>query len=188
VTVEPQLHASPPEGIRLMNTGEPGAQRVVAPAGEGVWRRMPWPVADDLFGLPPTQDSLAVLVIGDDGSIAAGLRGNDLNVTTADELTFNALQAAAVVVMIGGHGALPAQAPAALAAGRVLVADATQTTFGLQSGIEFFQSQHAGEAIERATMACLHPDAVRPVRVMAARAARDHRASAVYPRLAEELR
>jgi hypothetical protein len=171
-----------------MQRGEPGAEHVVAPAGDGVWRRMPWPAADELFDLPPASEPRAVLVIGDDGSIATGLRGNGLKVATADRLSLDALRAAAVVVMIGAHGALPAQAPAALAARRVLVADATETTFGLQSGIEFFQSQHAGEAIERATMACLHPDAVRPVRVMGARAARDHRASVIYPRLAEELR
>jgi hypothetical protein len=188
VTVDPQLHGSPPEGVRLMKMGEPGAERVVAPAGDGVWRRMPWPVAAEVFDLPAATNPRAVLVIGDDHSIAAGLRGNDLNVATAAELTLDALSAAAVVVMIGGHGALPAQAPAALAARRVLVADATETTFGLQSGIEFFQSQHAGEAIERATMACLHPDAVRPVRVMGFRAARDHRAPVIYPRLAEEIR
>jgi len=187
MTVDREIHGDVPDGLRLMEAGRPGAERVVAPAGDGLWRRMPWPAADQLFDLPPAADARAVLVIGDDGSIAAGLRGNDLNVTTAEELTLDALQVAAVVVMIGGHGALPAQAPAALAARRVLVADATETTFGLQSGIEFFQSQHAGEAIERATMACLHPNAVRPVRAMGARAALDHRASVIYPRLAEEL-
>lgn len=175
------------ENVRFLEVGRPGSGRIVAPAGDGLWRRMPWPVAGAVFGLPPAGDPRSVLVVGDDGEVARLLRGNDLNVASADALTIDALRAAAVVVLLAGHGALPAQAPAVLAARRVLIADATETTFGLQSGIEFFQSRHAGEAVERATMACLHPQTTRAMRVMGAHAAREHRASVVYPRLAAAL-
>jgi hypothetical protein len=176
--IDPELHGDPPPGMKLVDRG--------IARGDGLWRRMPWPVADGVFDLPPADDERSVLVIGDrDGD--RDLRGNDLDVTTAEHLTLDTLRSAAVVVLLAGHGALPAQGTAVLAARRILVADATETTFGLLSGIEFFESRVPGEAVERATLACLHPRAVLPLKTMGARAAREHRASVVYPRLAEEL-
>ena len=59
MSAAPQLHGTPPEGVRLLEIGEPNIEHVVAPAGDGVWRRMPWPVTDDLFELPPAADPRA---------------------------------------------------------------------------------------------------------------------------------
>ena len=40
-----------------------GTGRLVAPHGDGLWRRAPRPVRDELFALPPAADPDAVLVI-----------------------------------------------------------------------------------------------------------------------------
>jgi hypothetical protein len=165
--------------------------RVVAPAGDALWRRAPWPARDALFDLAPAADARAVLVAAAPGAprdeITDRLRADGIPAEGRDRVTLDALRTAAIVVLLGGHGALPAHAPAVLAARRVLVTDATDTTFGLQAGIEFLRAMHPGEAVERANMAALHPRAVAPLRAMGARAARDHRASLVYPRLAADL-
>jgi len=147
---------------------------------------MPWPVRDSVFDLEPPPDPAAVLVVGDE-SVAERLRANGGDVAFAERLTLDGLRGAGVVVLLEGHGALPAPAMAVLAARRVLVADATEVTFGLQDGIEFLAAASPEQAVARAEVARVHPDAVRPLRVMGARAARDHRASTVYPRLVADL-
>jgi hypothetical protein len=165
-----------------------GSGRLIGPAGDGLWRRSPWPARDELFDLEPPADPSAVLVVGDaNGGVVDGLRANGVTVAVADALTLSALRGAAIVVLLGGHGALPAQAPCVLAARRVLVTDATDVTFGLQAGIQFLLARHPGEAVERAGMAAAHPRATAGLRAMGAIAARPHRASIVYERLAADL-
>jgi hypothetical protein len=159
---------------------------VIGPVGDGLWRRMPWPVRDSVFDLEPPPDPGAVLVVGDE-SVASRLRENGAAVDVAERLTLDGLRSAAVVVLLAGHGALPAASIAVLAARRVLVADATAVTFGLQDGIEFLRAGSADEAVARADLARVHPGAVRSLRVMGARAAREYRASSLYPRLAADL-
>jgi hypothetical protein len=155
--------------------------------GGDVWRRMPYPVVDDAFELPPPGDPGAVLVVGPE-QVAARLRENGAHVSIAERLTYDGLRDAGVVVLLDGTGALPAEAMAVLAARRVLVADAGKVTFGLQHGIEFLEAPSPEHAVERADIARVYPDAMRPLRVMGARAAREHRASVIYPRLRQELR
>ena len=70
---------------------------------------------------------------------------------------------------------------------RVLVTTPGEATFGLQSGIEFLGVPAPSEAVERANLARVHPRAMHSLRVMGARAAQEHRASLVYPRLAADL-
>jgi hypothetical protein len=163
-----------------------GNGKLIAPSGDGLWRRAPWPVNDALFDLPPAPDSAAVLVVGDD-EIAARVRAEGAEVAAAPRLTVAALEQAAVVVLAGGDGALPAHAFCVLAARRVLVTDATGPTFGLQSGIEFLAARSTDEAVEQANLARLHPRATAPLRTMGVRAAREQRASLVYARLTDDL-
>jgi hypothetical protein len=152
-----------------------------------VWRRMPYPVVDAVFDLEPPPDPGAVLVVGSE-PVAAQLHANGAQAVVAERLTLEGLREAGVVVLLGGGGALPAESMAALAARRVLVADAGQATFGLQHGIEFLDAPSPEHAVERAGIARVYHDAMRPLRVMGARAAREHRASVIYPRLRQELR
>jgi len=158
----------------------------IGTAGD-VWRRMPYPVLDSVFELEAPPEPGDVLVVGDE-VVATRLRENGAPVSVADGLTLDGLRAAGVVVLLGGHGALPAESMAVLAARRVLVADAGEVTFGLQPGIEFLGAATPEQAVERADIARVYPEAMRLLRAMGARAARDHRASVVYPRLRQELR
>ena len=176
-----------PEVVLSDGGSDPGSDRVIAPAGEGLWRRMPWPVRDAAFDLEPPSHPGAVLVVGDD-SVAERLQANGASASSAPRLTLDGLRGAGVVVLLAGHGALPAPAMAVLAARRVLVADATDVAFGLQDGIEFLLAGSADHAVERADLARVHAGATRSLLAFGARAARDHRASVVYPRLAADLR
>lgn len=173
--------------VRLALRGDGGSGRVVAPAGDGLWRRAPWPARDALLDLELPAVAGRVLVVGAPAEVAEQLRAAEADVDERERLTVDGLRAADVVVLFGGHGALPAHALCVLAARRVLVTDATDVAFGLQNGIEFLLARSADEAVERARMAVRYPDAVAALRVMGARAARDHRASVVYPRLAADL-
>jgi hypothetical protein len=179
--------AAPADVVFLERGRGADGARVVAPAGDGLWRRAPWPVRDDLFDMEPAADPRRVLVVGDGGDVAERLRAIGAAVEQRPRLDVDSLRTAAVVVLLGGHGALAAQAMCVLAARRVLVSDATEVTFGLQPGIEFLRAGFADEAVERANMAAVHPDAMASLRAYGARAAREHRASIVYPRLAADL-
>ena len=44
---------------------DPAAERLIAPAGEGLWRLAPWPAADALFELPPPVGERAVVTGAD---------------------------------------------------------------------------------------------------------------------------
>jgi hypothetical protein len=171
--------------VRFSATGN---GRLVAPVGNGLWRRAPWPVRDWLFDLaePPAEGGGALVVGAPE--VAVGLRALGRTVEARERLDVEALRAAAVVVLADRHGALPAHAMCVLAARRILVADVDdEVTFGLQPGIEFFRGASVAEAVERANTALLHADVMAPLRVLGAHAAREHRASLVYPRLAGDL-
>jgi len=165
-----------------------GAGRLVAPHGDGLWRRAPRPVRDELFALPPAADPDAVLVIAPSAeAIARDLDELGARASTAPRLTLDALRAAAVVVLLADTGAFPDLGMCVLAARRVLVTGDAGPCFGLQSGIEFLGVATPDEAVERAHLARLYPRATASIKAMGARAAREHRASLVYPRLAADL-
>ena len=166
-----------------------GSGRLVAPTGDGLWRRAPWPVRDALFDWE-TPAGGEVLVAGERdgfGGVAAELEAAGATVARAARLTADALRAADVVVLLAGHDALPEHAMCVLAARRVLVTGPVDVAFGLQSGIEFLRAATADEAVERARMAVRHPEAVTSLRTMGRLAARRHAASAVTARLAVDL-
>lgn len=164
-----------------------GNGRLVSTRGEGLWRRAPWPVNDALFDLPPADDEGAVLVITRErDEVVERLEAHGATVAVVPELTTEALGAAAVVVL-NGDGVLHPLAPCVLASRRVLIADGAGPMFGLQAGIEFLSAASPEQVVERANMARLHPRATASLRAMGARAAREHRASLVYPRLGADL-
>ena len=167
-----------------------GSGRLVAPAGEGLWRRAPWPVRDELLTWDPPAGG-EVLVAGDaaefTAAVVAGLSAAGAAVTHADRLTADALRAASVVVLAAKHDALPEHAMCVLAARRVLVTGPVAIAFGLQSGIEFLHADTSDEAVERVQMALRHPDALSSLRTQGRLAARNHAASAVAARLAVDL-
>ena len=166
-----------------------GSGRLVAPAGDGLWRRGPWPVRESLFDWAPPGEG-RVLVAGARegfGSVAEELAAAGAPVARADRLTVEALRAADVVVLLAAHDALPEHAMCVLAARRVLVTGPIDVAFGLQSGIEFLRAASADEVVERARMAPRYPEALSTARTLGRLAARTHAASAVTARLAVDL-
>jgi hypothetical protein len=163
----------------------PGA-RVIAPAGSGLWRRAPWPAADSLFELDAAGE--AIVVCGPLRTRVAALLGErDLPVEAVGRLTAAACRGASVVVATGDGDAMPAEAPAVLAAGRVLVTGRVTHAFGFRGGIDHCIGTSAEDLADLAESALRHWDAFHGMRVHGRVAAERHRASRVLRALAFDL-
>ena len=181
---------------------EPAGSRVIATGGDRLWSRAPWPAADVLFELPPAPEPLALIAGGDEerrAHAAGKLSERGLPVRSAEELTADDLAAATVVALLGDAGAatpeqpwvataMPAEAPAVLAARRVLIAPRSAVTFGLLPGTDHLAFGTYDDVVQYADAALTFPDSFEPFRALGARTAERHRASLVYARLADELR
>src|SRR4051812_9046811 len=136
-----------PAAVRWLDrepvAGEPGVERLIAPAGEGLWGLAPWPVADALFDLPPASEG-AVLVTGTQtdlrDTIIASARERGVAAVLSDPLDAEQLRAAGCVVIAESPGgALPARAFAVLAARRLLLVPRLTRSFGLEDGLDHLQ-------------------------------------------------
>lgn len=185
--------ASGPPVLRWWRTApgrppEPG-ERVVAPQGEGLWSRAPWPVAEALFALPAAERGAVLVVEADDQARAAvvaelGLRG--LQAAGEPRLTAAALARADVVLHgVGAPAPLAGDAFAVLAAGRLLITHPT-TAFGLLEGVHYLAGQHPF-ACSLAESVVATPAAFAGQRRAGRLAAAEHRAPDVYARLLAEL-
>jgi len=166
--------------------------RVIAQAGDGLWRRAPWPAADALFDLGPPDAGAGVLVAGGDeqrrDDLRATLTRGGVPVIARERLTIADLRATAVVILPSAPEApLPARAIAVLAAGRLLVTARCRPAFGLQSGIDHLAAATNGEAARMAGAALRFPRAFSSLRAFARLAAAPHRASLVYRRLLADV-
>lgn len=166
-------------------------ERVIAPGGERLWRRAPWPVADPLFDLHPRHSGPALVVGGApadrDGIVAELLERGDRAVAE-ERITARALAEAAVVVFAGdAAGALPGEAMAVLAARRVLVTPRSEPAFGLIPAVDWFPGTERDDLVDLAHAALAYPEAFDVPRALGRIAAERHRASVVYPRLAADL-
>jgi hypothetical protein len=173
-------------GPRRLGDGE----RLIAPVGEGLWRRGPWPAADDLFGLELPPPDAPALVVDADASRRAEvgrlLEEHGVAVRLADRLRRSDLEAAATVVFPDENG-FPATLPAVAAAGRLGVLRSATPAFGWQDGIDCLVALDANELVVLAQAAALRPLAFDPLRRMARLTARASRASDLYARLAFDV-
>lgn len=183
-------------GAKRPNTGRnaPHAQvwaaaaddeAAIAPGGDGLRHRMPWPARDDLVDLEPGD---GVLVAGGDPPRRRRLVGeigrHGVPADARDRLDREALAAASVVVLVGDPGApLPGEAFAALAAGRALVAPRAEPAFGLLPGIDHLAYDDDSQAAQWAAAALAAGPALAEQRAMARLAARRQFASTLYARL-----
>jgi hypothetical protein len=169
--------------------GRSGA-RVIAPCGDGLWRRAPWPAADTLFDLdPPTREQ--ALVIGD-GPAAAELAGmletHGVAVARAARLSAGELEAASVVVLAGEPDeALPGEAPAVLAAGRVLATSPRSALFGFRPGIDHCCGETPAALANLVESVLRYWDAFGSMRAHGRIAAARHRSSRVLRDLETDL-
>jgi hypothetical protein len=102
-----------------------------------------------------------ILVVGDLEAVVRDLRDRRADVRAAAELTNEALERAAVVVLADLDEAF-----AVLAAGRVLVAPRTEPTFGLLAGVDHLAYDSDREAAAYADAAASFPDAFAPIVAM----------------------
>jgi hypothetical protein len=178
---EPPLPSEPPSA----------AARVLAPGGEGLWRRAPWPAADALFQLELASRPTVAVAIEDEVRRAAlvdRLASEGAEAIACERLTIEALsRATAVVVASAAEDLFPARAFAALAARRVLILDELPVSFGLLAGRDHVAARNEDELFEAALSVARHPDAFHWMRTLGALAAERQRASRVYARLATDL-
>lgn len=176
--------ADPERCVRLAAHGD---ERLVAPAGSGLWRRAPWPAADDLLAAPPSTSGAPVLVVGA-GALAEVLAARGVPAEHADRLDRERLLAASAVLFGGSPGEpLPAHAPAVLAAGRVLIVPRAEPGFGLLPAIDHLAYEDDVAAAQLADAAFTYPDAFESIRALGRIAARAHLASTVYARWAVDV-
>ena len=177
---------------RVARADDAGAGLLVAPAGEGLWRRAPWPAADGLFDLPEAPGAPALLVGAEAGlreAVAERAAARGVALTRAERLDAAALAAASCVILAESPGgALPARAFAVLAAGRLLIVPRLDTTFGLEDGLDHLEFADPDEAVTAVEAFAADPDAFGRIRVWGRLKAEPRRASVVYGRLAEDLR
>jgi hypothetical protein len=188
--------ADPDRCVRLLDgpvAGErssAGDGRLVATAGDGLWRRAPWPAADALLAAPPPPADAGVLIVDPSGAseLAARLAERGVPAQEAARLDSGRLLAAAVILFAGAPGEpLPAHAPAVLAAGRVLVVPRAEPSFGLLPAVDHLSYDDDVAAAQYADIAFTHGDAFESTRAMGRIAVRAHLASEVYRRWAVDL-
>jgi hypothetical protein len=188
------LDAAPPAA--------PTADRLVAPRGEGLWSRAPWPVRDELFDVGPPEPGAGLLVVTADEErdalLLEKLAGRDLPVRTAAALTADALTGAAIVAFppeADGDavpGARQEAAPVAvfpvIAARRLLIAPRARATFGLLPGVDHLAASTDDDVVQYADALHAFPEAFAPQVALGRIAAERQRASTVYGRLVADLR
>lgn len=167
-------------------------ERLIAPAGAGVWSHAPWPAADTLFDLAAGLPGETAVLAGDRDGLRGTLlsdaveRGMELEIV--DRLDPDALRRAACVVLLDAEPvALPALAPAVLAAGRVLIAPRADITFGFQAQLDHLQFDAPERALDLAQSVLARPEAFERVRRWGLLGAERHRATRVYQRLAADV-
>lgn len=169
-----------------------GAARTIATSGDGLWSRAPWPARDELFDLRAPAEP-RVLVAGGDGerraAIVAKLEARALPAAAVDLLDLDALAAASAVALLGDDGdeAVPAEAPAVLAARRILIVPRRTVTFGLLAGTDHLAFGTEDDVVQYADAALTFPRSFDVFRTLGAVTAEHHRASTVYGRLAADL-
>jgi len=182
--------------LRWLGTAPPPAAaasaRVVAPSGDGLWSRAPWPVRDEVFELSEPDPGGGILVIGGDAGLLDKLAGRGIRHRDAPELTPGDLAGAGVVAFPPRSegeraDAVPAAAFAVLAARRFLIAPRAGVTFGLLPGVDHLAAGTEDEVVQYADALQTFPEAFGLQAALGRVAAERQRASTVYGRVAAEL-
>jgi len=186
---------------------DPPGERLIAPAGGGLWRSAPWPAADALFTLAPPSGDRCLLVGGrtrvadrpgepaadaeprGDETVAERALARGVEIDSVDRLDAELLAGAACVILADSPGsALPVRAFAVLAAGRLLVTPRLETTFGLEDGLDHLEFGGPDDAVTLVEAYRRVPEAFARIAAWGRLKAEPQRASVAYARLAADLR
>jgi hypothetical protein len=176
---------------RAPGAGDPPATRLIAPAGDGLWRLAPWPAADSLFELPPSPGERAIVHGGDESVrrlILERSAARGVAIDEVDELDADLLGDVACVILAEPGGVLPARSFAVLAARRLLIVPRPPASFGLEDGLDHLEFDDPEEAVTLVESYQRAPDAFCRITAWGRVKAEAQRASVVYGRLAEDLR
>jgi hypothetical protein len=201
---EPAAGAEPADVVWLpgpAGAAHPSGARVIATSGDGLWSRAPWPARDDLFDLAPAAEPCALVAGGDEERRAIAVRKLEARgrpVVAAPDLSAELLARASVVALLGDADdasptrpwaaqAMPADAPAVLAARRILVAPRCRIAFGLMAGGGHLAFGAEDDVVAYVDTALSFPRALDPLVALGALTAERHRASVVHARLGAEL-
>jgi hypothetical protein len=171
-----------PAGLR------PG-DRIVAPApgAPGAWRTMPLPVGDALFA-PARGDGVpgrAVWLTPDGPRRRSYLERFAHSVELVD---YPDGAAVAVNLHDTERSTFEPRAARALAAGRLLVSETLEPSFGLEPGIDYLEARDLTDLFLMAENAARAPEAYAAMRARGRRKAEWLRSSKVVERLAHDLR
>jgi hypothetical protein len=163
-----------------------------------VWRSLPLPVADRLYGsVRPVSGRLRMLFVGrstphrerlltrlkhefDLMHIAFGVAGDDLeDVMDRHDVAIN--------LHNEPYPSFENRVCLHLAAGHLVISETLSPTHGLEPGIDYLEISGAAPLLRIARELVRYPDAYMRVRIRGRRKAEDYRASRVYPRLVGDL-
>lgn len=165
-------------------------EMLIAPAGKNLWRRSPWPAADDLFDLPPATGD-GVLVVGGEPSRRAAvtdrIRARGVQAGEASRIQRALLERFATVAVLADLGRFPDQAFAVAAAARLLLLVAPDATFGLHDGVDCLIAPDDEALVDLLDTAATYGAAFDAVRRSGRVTAASQRASDVYARLATDV-
>jgi hypothetical protein len=176
----------------LAGTGSGSAARVVwHPAAHGAGHLVPrpWPVAEDLFEMPPSSRGNECLVLTGEGAspekLVEDLTERGASVNVAPGATRELLASARIVV--GLTPDLPAETFGILAAGRLLIARASERTFGLQPWIDHMPFSNEDDVAELINPLLACPEAWLPIQAFGRQTAEPHRATRAIARVARRM-
>jgi hypothetical protein len=153
----------------------------------GVWRTLPLPVGDARFAAATgTAAAGRALWLTEDGP----RRREYLEHFEHSVALVEPPEDAAVAINLrddGDHGRLTSRAAAALAAGRLLVSETLEPSFGLEPGLDYLEGRELDDIFVTVENAARTPEAFRRVRIRGRRKAEWFRASRVIRKLVEDL-
>jgi hypothetical protein len=171
--------------------GGAATPRLMAPAGEGLWRVAPWPAADALFELPAPAGGRAIVAGADEsvrGLIVERAAARGVAIHEVHELDARLLADSACVILAEPDGVLPARSFAVLAARRLLIVPRPPASFGLEDGLDHLEFDDPEEAVTLVEAYRRSPEAFARVTAWGRAKVSAQRASVVYGRLAADLR
>jgi hypothetical protein len=173
---------------------------LIAPTAEavmGVWRSLPLPVADALYGpVRPPQDVPSILFLGrstphrerflERPKLELDVVHAAFGIGLAELSRLSAAHSIGVNLHNEPYPSFENRVSLALAAGQLVVSETLSPTHGLEPDIDYLEVSEPDELLSILRTVSRHPGAYQRVRVRGRRKAEQYRASHVWPRLFDD--